>query len=78
MTDENFDRIKACAVSILGVEADKVTPEARFMEDLDADSLDIVEFVQELEEEFSIEIDGEELEDISTVGQAHELIKSKL
>ena len=78
MTDENFDRIKACAVNILGVEADKVTPQARFMEDLDADSLDIVEFVQELEEEFSIEIQEEELEDISTVGQAHDLIKSKL
>jgi len=77
MSDENFDRMKKCAVEMLSVEPDKVTMEASFIEDLGADSLDIVEFVQALEEEFDIEIDEEELEDISTVGQAFQLITAK-
>lgn len=77
MNDEKFDRMKKCAVEMLSVEADKITMEASFIEDLGADSLDIVEFVQALEEEFDIEIDEEELEDISTVKQAYELIAAK-
>lgn len=77
MSDEKFDRMKKCAVEMLSVEADSVTMEASFIDDLGADSLDIVEFVQALEEEFDIEIDEEELEDISTVGQAYQLIAAK-
>ncbi len=77
MSDEKFDRMKKCAVEMLSVEADSVTMEASFIDDLGADSLDIVEFVQALEEEFDIEIDEEELEDISTVGQAYQLISAK-
>ena len=53
MSDENFERFKRCAVDVLSVEADQVTPEAKFAEDLDADSLDLVELVMELEEELT-------------------------
>jgi len=77
MSDEKFEQMKKCAVEMLSVEADSVTMEASVIEDLGADSLDIVEFVQALEEEFDIEIDEEELEDISTVGQAYQLITAK-
>ena len=77
MSDENFERLQKCAVEMLSVEASTVTMEANFIEDLGADSLDIVEFVQALEEEFDIEIDEEELEDIATVGQAFQLIDAK-
>ena len=57
MSDENFERFKRCAVDVLSVEADQVTPEAKFAEDLDADSLDLVELVMELEEEFDITVE---------------------
>ena len=59
------------------MDPEKITMEARFIEDLGADSLDIVEFVQALEEEFSVEIDEDELEDIATFGQAVDLIAAK-
>ena len=75
MSDENFERFKRCAVDVLSVEADQVTPEARFAEDLDADSLDLVELVMELEEEFSIEIPDEKAETITTVGAAVDYIE---
>ena len=78
MSDENFERFKRCAVDVLSVEADQVTPEARFAEDLDADSLDLVELVMELEEEFDITDEEEELQDLPTIGDAFKLISSKL
>ncbi len=62
---------------MLSVDAAKVTREARFKEDLEADSLDLVEFVMELESEFGIEVPEQELEGITTVGQAFDLIASK-
>lgn len=77
MSQDLFDRFTKCAVSMLSVDAAKVTPGARFKEDLDADSLDLVEFVMELETEFGIEVPEQELEGITTVGQAFELIKAK-
>ena len=78
MSDENFERFKRCAVDVLSVEADQVTPEARFAEDLDADSLDLVELVMELEEELDITVEEEELQDLPTIGDAFKLISSKL
>ena len=78
MSDENFERFKRCAVDVLSVEADQVTPEAKFAEDLDADSLDLVELVMELEEEFDITVEEEELQDLQTIGDAFKLISSKL
>ena len=65
------------AVEVLGVEASQVTMEARFKEDLDADSLDLVELVMALEESFDIKVEEEELEGIATVGQAVDLVGSK-
>ena len=61
-------RIKDIIVEQLGVNADQVTPEAKFIEDLGADSLDTVELVMALEEEFGLEIPDEEAEKLQTVG----------
>ncbi len=76
--DEAFEKFKECAVEVLQVSADKVTREARFAEDLDADSLDLVELVMALEESFDVSVDETELEGIETVGQAFDLINAKL
>ncbi|MYL08182.1 MAG: acyl carrier protein, partial [Acidimicrobiia bacterium] len=56
MSDENFTRFQNCTVEVLSVEAGQVTPEATFADDLDSDSLDLVELVMALEEEFDITI----------------------
>jgi acyl carrier protein len=68
-----FDKIKEIIVEQLGVEPDIVTMEASFIDDLDADSLDIVELIMALEEEFDMEIPDEEAEKISTVGDVIDL-----
>lgn len=78
MSQENFERFVKCAVATLGVEASQVTREAKFADDLDADSLDVVELVMELEEEFGIEVPEEDLNDVTTVGQAFDIIMSKI
>ncbi len=75
---EAFDKFKQCAVEVLQVTPDKVTPEASFANDLDADSLDLVELVMALEEQFDITVDESELEGVETVGQAFNLVTSKL
>ena len=77
MSQELFDRFTKCAVELLSVDAAKVTRDARFKEDLEADSLDLVEFIMALEEEFSVEVPEKELEGITTVGQAFDLIAAK-
>ncbi len=76
--DATFDRFKACAVEVLQVPAEKIVPEARFGDDLDADSLDLVELVMALEETFDVTVEESELEGIETVGQAYGLITAKL
>ena len=78
MSDDNFARFQKCAVVVLSVEEAQVTPEANFADDLDADSLDLVELVMALEEEFSVTVEEEELEGIETIQSAFELITSKL
>jgi acyl carrier protein len=75
--DASFETFKKCAVDVLSVDADKVTMEAKFNEDLGADSLDLVEFVMALEEAFDVSIEESELEGVDTVGQAYELVTSK-
>ena len=75
---ENFERFKKCAVEVLAVEPDQVTREAKFADDLDADSLDLVELVMALEEEFDVSVEEEELEGIETVGAAYDLVAGKL
>ena len=76
--DALFDRFQKCAVEVLSVDAAQVTREAKFGDDLDADSLDLVELVMALEEEFGVEVPEEELEGIETVGQAYDLVVGKL
>ncbi len=78
MSDELFDRFTKCAVEVLSVEPSQVTREASFADDLDADSLDLVELVMALEEEFDVSIDEEELQGVTTVGGAFDLLKSKV
>ena len=77
MDQELFGRFKKCAVEVLQVSPEQVTLEAKFGDDLDADSLDLVELVMALEEEFDVSVDESELEGIETVGQAYELITGK-
>jgi len=76
--DSKFEAFRKCAVEVLSVDADKVTREARFAEDLDADSLDLVELVMALEEEFGVSVEEEELEGIETVGAAYDLVVGKI
>lgn len=73
-----FTRLRALAIDVLDLRDDQVVPEARFADDLGADSLDLVELVEALEEEFEIRIDDHELADIATVGEAFDLLVGKL
>ena len=78
MSDDNFKRFTNCAVEVLSVDASQVNREASFADDLDADSLDLVELVMALEEEFDVNVEEEELEGITTIGAAYDLITGKL
>lgn len=74
--DAIFEKVKEIIVDQLEVEEDKVTMEASFIDDLEADSLDVVELVMELEDEFDMEIAEEDAESIKTVGDAVNYINS--
>lgn len=74
---ETADRVKKIVVEHLGVESDKVTEDASFIDDLGADSLDIVELVMAFEEEFSVEIPDDAAEKIATVNDAIEYINNQ-
>jgi acyl carrier protein len=76
--DEAFVTFRKAAVDVLSVDDDKVVVDASFADDLDADSLDLVEFVMALEENFDIEVPESDLEGVKTVGQAFELVCGKL
>ena len=78
MSDDNFKRFTNCAVEVRSVDASQVTREASFADDLDADSLDLVELVMALEEEFDVNVEEEALEGITTIGAAYDLITGKL
>ncbi|MGI6113651.1 MAG: acyl carrier protein [Mahellales bacterium] len=71
-----FEKVKDIIVEQLGVDPEKVTLEASFIDDLGADSLDIVELIMALEEEFDLEIPDEEAEKVTTVGDVVEYIKN--
>lgn len=73
-----IDRVKSIVVDQLGVSEEEVTPQASFVEDLGADSLDVVELVMALEEEFKIEIPDEQAEKIITVGEAVKYIEAHM
>jgi acyl carrier protein len=70
-----FERVQSVVSEQLGVDLDKVTMEAEFVQDLNADSLDLVELIMQLEEEFGVEISDEQAESIVTVGDAFEFIQ---
>jgi acyl carrier protein len=74
--EEILEKVKRIVIDRLGVEEDEVTLEASFKDDLGADSLDVVELVMELEDEFDMEISDEDAEKITTVGEVVEYIKS--
>ncbi len=78
MSQEIFDRVKKIVIEQLEVESDTVTPQANFATDLNADSLDTVELVMALEEEFDIEIPDEAAEQIATVQAAVDYISKKV
>ncbi|NLF79073.1 MAG: acyl carrier protein [Chloroflexi bacterium] len=72
------ERVTNIIVELLGVDADKVTPEARFREDLEADSLDLVELIMAFEDEFGGEISDEKAQEITTVGDAISYIDNEM
>ena len=74
--DNTLDKVKEIVVDKLGVESNKVTLEAKFIDDLGADSLDTVELIMQFEEEFEIEIPDKDAEKITSVGQAVDYINS--
>ena len=76
MADSTADKVKAIIVDLLGVEEEKVQPAASFREDLEADSLDLVELIMAFEEEFGGEISDEEAQKITTVGEAVEYLSA--
>jgi acyl carrier protein len=77
MSSKLEDRVKAIIVEQLGVNAEQVTPEASFIDDLGADSLDTVELIMAFEEEFGAEIPDEDAEKLSSVGKVLEYLKGK-
>ena len=77
MSDELFERFRKTAAHSLGKPVEEITVAASFADDLDADSLDLVQLVMDLEEEFDITVDEDELDGITKVGQAYELVQSK-
>ena len=75
---EHFDKVKEIIVDKLGVEDGKITMEAKFIDDLGADSLDTVELIMQFEEEFNIEIPDKDAESLLSVGEAVDYISQKL
>ncbi len=70
--------VREVAVEVLSLDASSITEDARFKEDLEADSLDLVELVMGLEERFSIEVPEEDLEGVTTIGHAVDLVLAKI
>jgi len=75
---DTFERVRKIIIDLLGVEPDKVTREANFREDLEADSLDLVELIMEFEEEFGGTISDEEAQQVKTVGQVVDYIEQHM
>ena len=78
MSDEVYEKIKVIIKELLDVDDEKITMAARFREDLEADSLDLVELILEFEERFGGEISDEDAQTITTVGEAVEYVKTRM
>ena len=83
MSDDQFERFRQCATDVLSVETDQISREANFADDLDADSLALIELVEALEEELSersagFRIEDDDLEDLRTVRDAVDYVVSRL
>ena len=77
MTASTYERLKKIVIEQLGVDEEQVTPEASFVDDLNADSLDLVELIMSLEEEFGAEISDEDAERIRTVQDAVDYVEER-
>jgi len=75
---DTFEEVKAIIIDLLGVDEGKITPEARFREDLEADSLDLVELIMAFEDKFGGEISDEDAQTITTVGEAVTYIETHM
>lgn len=75
---DTFNRVQGIIVDLLAIDEDRVTKDARFREDLEADSLDLVELIMEFEDEFGGEISDEDAQKITTVGDAVQYIDDKM
>jgi acyl carrier protein len=75
---DTFEQVKQIVVDLLGVEPEKVTPEARFREDLEADSLDLVELIMEFEERFGETVSDEDAQQLKTVGQVVDYVEAHM
>ena len=78
MDGSSYEKIKGIIAEQLGVEPAQITPDASFVDDLNADSLDLVELIMEFEEEYGMEIPDEDAEKIQTVGAAWDYVQEKL
>ena len=78
MAEANFEKFRGIIAEQLGVEVDKVTADARFTDDLGADSLDLVELIMAFEEEYGMEISDDEAQKLTTVGEAWNYVKGKV
>lgn len=76
--DNTMERLRKLVADQLGVEEGRIVPTASFIDDLEADSLDLVELIMSLEEEFDIEISDEEAEKLTTVGEAEAFIRNRM
>lgn len=75
---DTFDKVKGIIANLLGADEEKITPTARFREDLEADSLDLVELIMAFEDEFGGEISDEDAQKITTVGEAVTYIDTRM
>jgi acyl carrier protein len=78
MAEASFEKFRSIIAEQLGVDVEKVTPEASFTEDLQADSLDLVELIMAFEEEYGMEISDEDAQKLRSVGEAWNYVKGKV
>ena len=76
--DMEFEKLCSIIVDVLGVDAEEITPDTTFVDDLGADSLDVAQIIMGIEEEFDVTVDQDVASNVTTVGQALELIKNAI